>query len=622
MSMRPLLLLLPLLLWLPLRTMAQPGTDEQLAAQYFQQGDYERAILYYEKLYKQQPTDYYYEQLLKSHLGMNDLEAAQKLVKERMRRNDDDPRYPIDMGSVLKLAGQPEKAAKEFDRALKMMGPDGNSVRVVANAFTRVNEFDLALQAYERGERTVKDGTTFHYEIANLYAVKGDVPRMVNAYMDLLATNEAYLQAVQNGLSRHLDFDVADERTEVLRTELLRRIQRDPNRTIYPELLIWMYIQQKDMTSALVQCKAMDKRFEEGGVRLMELARIASANGDHGTAYKCYEYVLGLGRNDATYYQARVGAVHTRFLELTQQAEPKREDLLDLDQRMSTTIAELGMNKQTLDLVSERARLLAYHLNDHPAAIALLQQAIDLPAIDPKVKGQLKLELGDVYLLTGDIWEASLLYSQVDLDFKYDVLGHEARLRNAKVSFYAGDFLWAQAQLGVLKASTSKLIANDAMELSLRITDNLGLDSNATPLSFFARAELLRVQHRYDEALLTLDSLDKEYPMHSLGDDVLYERYHIAYARHRYTEAAGYLDKVIELYPLDILVDNALIDLGRLYEDVLKDPEKAKGYYEKLLFEQTGSIFVPEARDRYRKLRGDKLDGPPEPERPHEHGTP
>ena len=43
------------------------------------------------------------------------------------------------------------------------------------------------------------------------------------------------------------------------------------------------------------------------------------------------------------------------------------------------------------------------------------------------------------------------------------------------------------------------------------------------------------------------------------------------------------------------------------------DPVKAKAYYERLLFEQTGSIFVPEARDRFRKLRGDKLEPPPEP---------
>ncbi len=599
---------------------AQPGMDEQLAAQYFQQGEYDKAILYYEKLYKQQPTDYYYEQLLRSHVGLQDVEGAQKLVKDRMRRNDDDPRYPIDMGSLYRMGGEPDKAQKEFERALKMMRPEQGSIRSVANNFQRIDELDLALQAYERGQKMMGDQLGFHFEMANLYAMKGDAPRMVNAYMDLIASNEAYLQSVQNSLSRYLDFEVADDRSEILRTELLRRIQRDPSRTIFQELLIWMYIQQKDLTAAFIQSKALDKRNDEGGARLMELAHIAEANKDHATAYKCYDHVVSLGRNDGNYLMARTGAVHTRFLQLTDPgtgvAEPLAADLIELDQRMANTIAELGLSRTTLDLLRERAHLLAYFLDQADSAIALLDEGIHMPGIEVKSQAQQKLDLGDVYLLSGDIWEASLLYSQVDLDFKYDVLGHEARLRNAKVSFYSGDFLWAQAQLEVLKSSTSKLIANDAMELSLRITDNLGADSNAVPLSFFARAELLRVQHLYDRSLLTLDSLDEQFPMHSLGDDVLYERYRIAMARHQYTEAAILLGKVIELYPLDILVDNALLDLGKLYEGPLNDKVKAKEYYQKLLFEQTGSIFVPEAREHFRALRGDDLDGPPEPAPP------
>lgn len=613
--MRRLALLLPLILW-ALGSAAQPGTDEQLAAQYFQQGDFAKAVLYYERLYRQQPTDYYYEQLLKSHLGANDTDSAQKLVKERMRRNGDDPRYPIDLGRVLELGGDAERAQKEYDRALKMLRGDQAGVRSVANAFIGYNKLDLALQAYERGQRLAQDGMSYHFEIANLHGMKGDTPRMVSAYMDLLTANEAYVQAVQNALSRHLDFDQADARTEVLRTELLRRIQRDPSRTIFQELLIWMLVQQKDLEAAFVQSKALDKRLDEGGARLMDLARIALANKEHGIAFRCYDYVIALGRNDANYFTARTGAVSARYAQLTEQPEPAAEALEDLDRRMASTSEEMGLNKGTLPLLRERAHLKAYYMERPQEGMALLEEALALPGLDAKTKGEVKLELGDIHLISGDIWEASLLYSQVDLDFKHDLLGHEARLRNAKVSFYTGDFLWAQAQLGVLKASTSKLIANDAMELSLRITDNLGVDSNAVPLSFFARAELLRVQHLYDRALLTLDSLDREFPQHSLGDDALYERYRIAMARHRYAEAAQHLEKVIELYPIDILVDNALLDLGRLYEERLQDPEKAKARYEKLLFEHTGSIFVPEARARYRKLRGDAPDSLPEQKPP------
>ena len=611
------------LAWTLLATgvLAQPPQDEQLAAQYFQRGEYDKAVLYYDKLYRAQPTPYYYEQLFRCHVGLKDYESAEKLAKDQLRRQNGDPRFLVDLGSVYKDMGQPEKAAQQYQKALKGLKPEQSSIRNLANAFTRYNELDLALETYERGQSMLKDGSNFHYEIASLYAAKGDVPAMVKQYVDLLGANEAYLQAVQNGLARYIDFTVADARSETLRTELLRHIQKEPQKTIYQELLVWMYIQQKDLTSALVQSKAMDKRFNEGGQRLMELADVAVTNEDWATATKCYQYVVGLGPEGPNYLRARIGEVNALDKQLTAQAEPPREELLALQQKYEVTISELGRSRGTLELVRGLARLKAYYLNDAPGAITILEEGIATPGIDPKAQAELKLDLGDIHVLNAEIWDASLLYSQVDLDFKQDMLGHEARLRNAKVSFYAGDFLWAQGQLDVLKASTSKLIANDAMELSLLITDNLGADSNSVPLGMYAHAQLLTFQHRYDEALAELDSITLTYPMHSLSDEVFMERFRIAYARHQYDSAAVWLVKITEQYPNDILMDNALIELGRLYDTKLKDPEKAKQYYERLLFEQGGSIFVPEARDRFRRLRGD-MDGPQTPEQKFLNGTP
>lgn len=584
---------------------AQSGTDEQLAAEYMRQGEFDKAILYYEKLYDQQPTALYYEQLLKAHLGLKQYPEAEKLAKERMRKQGGDPRYMVDIGMILKLEGDTGKAEKEFDKALKSLKPDQGSIRNLANAFTKNNELDYALLTYERGRKLLKSGSDFFYETANLRAAKGDVAGMVSDYMDLVQGNPSYLQAVQNGLARFIDFTSTDERSDILRTELLRRIQRQPDNTTFQELLIWMYIQRKDLTGAFVQSRAMDKRFSERGQRLMALGDMAVNNKDWSTASKCYEYVVALGADAPWYGAARIGLVTALDAQVRDQADPPREQLEQLRQQYEGTLNELGRTPANVKLISGLARLKAYYLDDTPGAVTLLQEAINMPGLGRKEQAQLKLELGDIQVLEGDIWDASLLYSQVDLDFKQDILGHEARLRNAKVSFYSGDFLWAKAQLDVLKASTSKLIANDAMELSLLITDNLGVDTVSPSLSLFASAQLLTFQHRYDSALVVLDTLTARFPMASLGDDVLYARYRIAHARHQFTEAAGYLEKVVELYPNDILVDNAMFDLGMLYENDLNDKEQAKVWYEKLLFEQSGSIFVAVARERYRHLRGD-----------------
>lgn len=604
------------------RAMAQPGTDEQLALEYMRQGQYQKAILYLDKLYDKQPTAFYYEQLFKAYTGLKEFDDAEKLAKERMRRQNGDPVFLVDIGAVKKMEGDTAKAEQQFDKALKALPPEQAAVRNMANAFTKYNELGRALETYERGRKILKDGASdFFYETAALRAGQGDVPGMVSDYLDLLSTNPAYQQAVQNGLGRYIDFTATDDRSDLLRTELLRRIQKDPDNTSLQEMLIWLYLQRKDLNSAFVQSKAMDKRFKEDGERLMALGDMAVTNKDWSVAAKSYGYVAERGAGSPWYAAARAGLVQAKDAQVRDQADPPQEQLQELRTLYNSTLDELGRTPANVKLINGLAHLKAYYLNDAAGAVAELRQGITMPGLDRLEQGRLKLDLGDILVLQGEIWDASLLYSQVDLEMKQDVLGHEARLRNAKVSFYAGDFLWAKAQLDVLKASTSKLIANDAMELSLLIDDNLGTDTVSAALSLFAHVQMLTFQHKYDSALVQLDTLNARFPQSSLGDDMLYERYRIAHARHQYEEAAGYLQKVVELYPNDILVDNAMYDLGLLYENDIKDKEKAQEWFGKLLFDQSGSIFTADARDHYRNLRGDH-DNLDTPEQKFLNGTP
>ena len=67
-------------------------------------------------------------------------------------------------------------------------------------------------------------------------------------------------------------------------------------------------------------------------------------------------------------------------------------------------------------------------------------------------------------------------------------------------------------QLNVLKSATSELVANDALKLSVFITENLGLDSVAEPMELFAAAELMFFQNRNNDALAVLKSLEEAYP--------------------------------------------------------------------------------------------------------------
>jgi TolA-binding protein len=207
--------------------------------------------------------------------------------------------------------------------------------------------------------------------------------------------------------------------------------------------------------------------------------------------------------------------------------------------------------------------------------------------------------------MTGEIWEASLLYSQVDKEFEEDLLGQNARFKNAKLSYYAGDFQWAQTQFNILKASTSKLIANDALDLSVFILDNLGLDTTDRALGLYAEADLLTFQNKYDEAFSNLDALIKEFPKHSLEDDVLYSKAMIYKKLKDYTKAANLFQNIVDNYPEEIRADNSLFELAKLHENELGDKAKAQILYEKLFNDFSSSTFSIEARKRFRFLRGD-----------------
>lgn len=588
-------------------TLLAQSTDEQLAAHYFQNGDFEKAALYYQRLYDQTPTHYYYQQLFKSHLQLDQLKEAEKLAKGQMKKFPANLTYNVDLGSLYKVLEEEAKAEQQFERAVKSVGANQSQIRQLANAFIAKSEYQYALETYRRGQKLLKDQYAFNYELANLHGMRGDHQAMIDEYLDLLAVNEAYVQTVQNSLNRMLDFSEEGPRLEMLRTGLLKRIQRNPEKIIFSEMLIWMYLQKKDFYAAMVQSKALDKRWKENGYRLISLAGTCANNQRYDVALQCYEYVMDQGPDGPYYLKARIASIEVLAKKVTQDNSYSNEDLQDLEARYQNTLQDLGKNEGTAELMRGLAHLQAFYLGQRQEAIALLNELVAMPSVPRKTTAQAKLELGDVYVMIGEIWDASLLYSQVDKDFKHDLLGHEAKFRNAKISFYVGDFNWAQAQLDVLKASTSKLISNDAMDLSLLITDNLALDTITTPLEMFARADLLTYQNRFSEATSTLDSIYTEFPMHSLGDEILFQRYKIAYGLGEYEESAIYLEKVIDLYAMDILADNAIFALAELYQNELNDQEKAKELYQQLIFEHPGSLYVAEARKCYRTLRGDGM---------------
>lgn len=587
---------------------AQPiSTDEQLAVQYFQNKEFEKALDYYEKLYNKKSSQQYYSPLLNCLLELKEFKKAEKFVKKYLKQNPQNPEVNVDLGIVYTYSEEPGKASSAWEQAIKSIRAD-DQVFAVAKAFAAIKQYDYAIEAYQKGRRITQNDYPYSFELADVYAAKGDKQGMINEYLDVLDKDDSYIQSVQNSLQTSFGNEADTKQNDLLKTELLRRITRRPDKTIFSELLIWMQIQQKDFDGAFTQAKALDKRKKEEGGRLMDLAKLATQNESYDVAVKAYQYVIDKGVKGYYYPDARIGLLDVSYQKIILKGLYTNTELIDLEKNYHITINELGKAAGTAPILKKLAHLQAFYLHKTDDAIQLLEETIALPQLSARVQAECKLELADILLMTGDIWEASLRYSQVEKAFKHDAIGQEAKFRNAKISYYTGDFKWAQAQLDVLKGATSKLISNDAMNLSIHISDALAIDTNIAPLLIFAHADLLAFQNKDSVALITLDSINSQFPGHVLADDILYKKAKIALKYSRFEQAAHYYDTIVKDYGDDILGDDALFDLAELNEYSLKNADKAKELYQQLLLNYPGSIYIVEARKRFRKLRGDSVN--------------
>jgi len=578
---------------------------QKIANEYYRNREYEKAAAMYEELYKEQPSYVNYMYLVYSLVEINEFKKAERYAKKQIRNNPGNLRYVVDLGYIYNAAGEEDKAMDKYKEALSKLTADRNKIHQLANAFESKRESKLAVETYLKGQKMLDGAYSFNYELGGIYYRLGKYKEMINAYLDLIGEDESKISVVQNRLQSVLNNDPDNSIHDLLRKSLLQKIQKEPELALYSEMLLWYSVQEKDFETALSQAIALDKRYQGEGQKVYNIALLSSNNRDYKTAIKAFRYITGIGEDHLLFVQAKTGLLTNMYMQLTSQAQTNEKDLKNIEEELENGLEQLGKNTITISLIRKLAHLKAYYLNDFGGASALLEEAVELPNIAAVEKAECKLELADILLYSSMPWDASLLYSQVEKAFKNDPLGHEAKFRNARLSFYIGEYKWAKAQLDVLKAASSKLIANDAMEMSLLISDNMDSDSGFRALAQYSRASLLLFRHKENEALGILDSLEQSFPSHPILDEVLFKKAEVMMQTARYSEADSLYQVIIDFYSEDILADNALFKRAELYHYHYADKDKAMELYQKLLLDFPGSVFTVEARKRYRGLRGD-----------------
>ena len=593
-----------ILLLFTLSSFAQ-NNNQKIAYQYFINGDYDKAIVIYEELNKSNLSVNIYSPYFISLINTNNFSSAEKLAKRLYSKNPQRLNYLVDV--IVSLKKQ-EKVNKFIFNLKKLYGKlNGRNSQTIqlANRFLSFEMYDIALEVYEKSS---KINNLFSYDLqrAQLYGLLGENEMMVNQYLDFLLNNPNQKKVVFSNIQRFLDNNGIKDfnNTNLVKRSLLNIIKKYPDRYDFNEMLIWLFMQNQQYKLALQQVISLDRRNQNSLSKIFEITEKLLDLEKFKLAIEGLDYIISKGFNSELYITSHINKLYAE----TKILNNNNEDLEPINSKYNSVINEVGKNSYSILLLSNYAHFKAFYMKNLEDAKIILEDAMKITNADPTEIAECKIQYADIMLLSGNIWDALLFYSQVEKDFKENPIGHTAKFKRAKIAYYKGDFTWAQAQLDVLKASTSKLISNDAMDLSLLISDNYNLDTIDLPMMQFARADLLFFQQKYDEAILTFDSILTLFTGHDLSDEIYFRKYKIFSAKNDTESSVKMLEKIINDFSYEILIDDALYNIAKIYENKYNDNAKAMDYYQKIILDYGGSIYASEARNRFRLLRGDEIN--------------
>lgn len=598
---------------------SQNQADIQLAHEYLLKGEKRKALELYRELAKSEVNlPFIQNNYLNTLLDLSETDEALSHLKKLLRRDPDNVLYKIDVGVVYLRTGDAAKADKYFSDLIQEQKAGVAQIKMMSDYFASRSLGEYAILALSESRAFLGNPYLFCLELAMLYRIQGQKDKMVQEYLNYVTQASANIQFAKNLMQAIL---TKPDELESLEKILYERVQKNPDVEAYADLLIWVTMQQKNFNASFIQARAYDRRYKKMGEKSIEVAKVAVDNEDFDSAIKSYQYVIKEYQGGPYFLQAQLGLMRTREARVRSMFPVSKDSVQNLITDYKKFISEYPDNTNSLEAKRSEAILYATYLNEVDKAIALLNELIANPKTSLQLKSKAKLDLGDIYLLKGEPWESTLLYSQVEKALQESPVGYEAKLKNAKLSYYKGNFQLAQEHLDILKEATTREIANDAMELSMRIKENIAFDSTGEALKAYAVIELLLYQNKTQQALESIQSLKAgtspkgdstttrlSFSNHTILDDVYWLEANIRMQRGEFNESITLLQRILDEFPEDILVDDAYFLQGEIYERQLQNKEKAMEIYREFLNKFPGSVFAAEARKRFRTLRGDFKD--------------
>jgi tetratricopeptide (TPR) repeat protein len=576
--------------------------DARLAEAYYLEGAYEKATQIFKKLYDSSPFNTtYLGRLVSCYQETNQFLIAENLLKSKLKSNKNKVYLYVYLGYNYEKQKQKEKAQEHYKIALISLEKNPTYGRVVARLFKDYNLLDEAILAYKK-IMEFNEHANYNFQIAQIYGEKGNFKKMFESYIDLVASSDQYFNLVQRYISPYITDDSENKANVLFKKTLLRKSASNP-KDVWNTLLSWLFTQQKEYSKALLQEKALFQRKPGNLSAILTIGKIAFEDNYFAAAQQCFNFIVTQSNNKSEVINAHLYIAKIAVVTKNPETETLFQNLFKI----------FGKNTSTLKIQVAYADFLTFSQNKPRQANIVLEEALS-SASSKFDKARIKLKLGDIFVYTGKFNKALIYFSQIQTQLKNHELAQEARFKVAQTSYFKGDFDWAKAQLKVLKGSTTQLIANDAVALFLKISDNEPVDSIPSGLKQLANAELLAFQNKDEAALTELNRLFIEkkvfinglIPGEVIYDDVLFLQAKLLIKQKKYKEAIVRLSKIIEADNQSFLTDDIYFMMAEIYDNDLNNAEKAQEYYQKIIFEHPSSIYLVDARKKYRRLRGDK----------------
>lgn len=594
--------------------LGQNHAEIQLANEYLVKGDKKKAAELYRDLSKNDANVHLiHNNYINLLVDLASYDEAHAYLKRIMRRDPENMQYKLDVGLVYVRSGDLPKADRYFKDIINEVCSNVQLSKMMSDYLAGRSLIEYSVLTLTESRQFLGNPFLFCLDLAMLYRIQGQQDKMVREYLSYVTQSSANIQYVKNVMQALL---TKPEELESLERLLYDKVQQNPDVEVYSDLLIWVTMQQKNFYASFIQARAYDKRYKKEGEKSMEVAKVALDNEDYDNASKIYRYVIREYAGTPNHLLARLGLIKTREARVKKSFPVNIDSVKTLIVDYQRFIEKYPDNANSLEATRNEALLLANYMDLKDSAIHVLNKLIANPRASLYLKSKAKLDLGDTHLIKGEPWESTLFYSQVEKTQKENPVGYEAKLRNAKLSYYKANFKLAQEHLDILKEATTREIANDAMELSMRIKENIAFDSVGEALRQFASVELLLYQNKQTEALEKIKQLKQGQAITSSGqtqsfsnetilDDVYWLEATMRMKRGEFQESINLLDRILKEYPDDVLSDDAYFLQGEIYERQLKNKDKAMEIYREFLNKYPGSVYAAEARKRYRTLRGD-----------------